>query len=69
MAKAGAFGERRSEYIRGEVREMSPKGDRHEDMVDHLEEWSHDVVRGQSVRVRVQNSLGCNLWFSLTCAA
>jgi Uma2 family endonuclease len=57
MAKAGAFGERRLEYIRGEVREMSPKGDRHEDMVDHLEEWSHEVVRGQPVRVRVQNSL------------
>ncbi len=57
MAKAGAFGQRRLEYIRGEVREMSPKGDRHEDMVDHLEEWSHEVVRGQPVRVRVQNSL------------
>ncbi len=57
MAEAGSFGQRRLEYIRGEVREMSPKGDRHEDMVDQLEEWSHEVVHGRPVRVRVQNSL------------
>jgi len=57
MAAAGGFGQRRLEYIRGEVREMSPKGDRHEDMVDCLEEWSHEVVRGKPVRVRVQNSI------------
>ncbi len=57
MAEMGSFGQRRLEYIRGEVREMSPKGDRHEDMVDQLQEWSHEVVHGRPVRVRVQNSL------------
>jgi Uma2 family endonuclease len=57
MAEAGDFGHCRLEYIRGKVREMSPIGDRHEDMVDELEEWSHKVVHGRPVRVRVQNSL------------
>jgi Uma2 family endonuclease len=56
-AAAGVFEGRRLEYIRGEVREMSPKGDRHEDLVDCLAEWSHDVVRGKPVRVRVQSSI------------
>ena len=57
IAETGGFGERRLEYIRGEVREMGPKGDRHEDMVDQLAEWSHEAVRGRPVRVRVQNSV------------
>ncbi len=57
VAAADGFGSRRLEYIRGEIREMSPKGDRHEDLVDCLEEWSHEAVRGKPVRVRVQNSI------------
>lgn len=57
MAEAGVFEGRRLEYVRGEIREMSPKGDRHEDMVDWLDDWSHESVRGKPVRVRVQNSI------------
>jgi Uma2 family endonuclease len=57
MAEAGVFERRRLEFIRGEVREMSPKGNRHEDMVDRLEDWSHEALRGKAVRIRVQNSL------------
>jgi len=57
MVEAGAFEGRRLEYIRGEIREMSPKGDRHEDMVDCLDDWSHEVLRGKPVRVRIQNSI------------
>jgi Uma2 family endonuclease len=57
MAAAGVFEGRRLEYVRGEIRQMSPKGDRHEDMVDWLEDWSHESVRGKPVRVRVQNSI------------
>jgi Uma2 family endonuclease len=57
MTEAGVFDGRRLEYIRGEIREMSPKGDRHENMVDWLNDWSHEVLRAKPVRVRVQNSI------------
>jgi Uma2 family endonuclease len=57
MANAGVLEGRRIEYVRGEIREMSPKGNRHENIVDQLDEWSHESLRGQSVRIRVQNSI------------
>ena len=57
IVAAGVFEARRLEFIRGEIREMSPKGNRHEDMVDQLDEWSHEALRGKGVRIRVQNSI------------
>ena len=43
MIEAGVFDQRRRrwlEFIRGEIREMTPIGSRHEVMVDKLAEWS-----------------------------
>jgi Uma2 family endonuclease len=57
IVAAGVFERRRLEFIRGEIREMSPKGNRHEDMVDQLDEWSHEALRGKVARIRVQNSI------------
>ncbi len=61
MIAAGVFDERdkrRLELIRGELREMTPPGPEHDDLIDLLGEWSHAVVRPDDVRVRVQNSVG-----------
>jgi hypothetical protein len=43
MIEAGVLDQgrrRRLEFIRGEIREMTPIGSRHEVMVDKLAEWS-----------------------------
>lgn len=61
MIEAGVFdhGQRRNlEFIRGEIREMPPIGPGHEDVVDRLNEWSHDNLPREKSRVRVQNSVG-----------
>jgi Uma2 family endonuclease len=61
LIERGAFdGERRRrlELIHGELREMSPIGPEHEDIVDLLTRWSFSVTRPDEVRVRVQNSVG-----------
>ena len=59
MIEAGVFAgpRRRLELINGEIREMSPIGDPHAEVVDRLEEWGHDCTRGKRIRVRVQNAI------------
>lgn len=49
---------RRLEFIRGEIREMSPIGPLHEVVVDELNEWSMRNLPPGKVWVRVQNSVG-----------
>ncbi|HYW79018.1 MAG TPA: Uma2 family endonuclease [Thermoguttaceae bacterium] len=61
MIKAGVFdqrGCRRLEFIQGEIREMTPIGSQHEDIVDRLTIWSTENLPREKVRVRVQNSIG-----------
>jgi Uma2 family endonuclease len=61
MIECGAFDEgrpRRLELIRGEIREMTPPGPLHEDVLDRLVEWSYENRPKRRVRIRVQNSIG-----------
>ncbi|MGO9111626.1 MAG: Uma2 family endonuclease [Thermoguttaceae bacterium] len=59
MIEAGVFAgpRRRLELINGEIREMSPIGDPHAEVVDRLDEWGHDCMRGKRIRVRIQNAV------------
>jgi Uma2 family endonuclease len=59
MVRQGVFEQdrRRLELIRGEIREMTPPGPLHEDVIDRLTRWSIESVRA-AIRVRVQNSIG-----------
>src|SRR5208283_4894207 len=45
------------ELIHGEIREMSPIGDPHAEVVDRLEYWGHECTRGKRIRVRIQNAI------------
>jgi len=58
MVASGALDQRRLELIRGEIREMSPIGPEHEDVVDQLTDWSTQEPVKKKVRLRVQNSIG-----------
>jgi len=61
MIGCGAFtgpNDRRVELIRGELRDMSPTGLDHEELLDWLVDWSFDTVDCKIVQVRVQESLG-----------
>lgn len=61
MIEQGVFDEtrdRRIELINGELREMSPPGPSHEDVIDLLTDWSTASAPRDRVRVRVQNSIG-----------
>jgi len=61
MIERGVFDEakrRRLEFIRGEIREMTPIGSLHEVVVDRLTEWSFSSLPKGKVWVRVQNSIG-----------
>ena len=61
MVETGVFDpreQRRLEFIRGEVRVMTPIGPWHEEVVDRLSEWSINGVPQDRVRVRIQNSIG-----------
>jgi len=61
MVESGVFEQgkrRRLEFIRGEIREMTPIGSLHEDVVDRLTRWSTRNLSQDEVRVRVQNSIG-----------
>ena len=49
---------RRIEFIRGEIREMTPIGSLHEVVVDRLAEWSIKSLPEGKAWVRVQNSIG-----------
>ncbi len=60
MVEAGVFsrrGRRRLEFIRGEIRQMSPIGSRHADALDRMVKWSFASTRVEEVRVRVQNAI------------
>jgi Uma2 family endonuclease len=60
MIAAGVFDPAEAhplELIRGELRMMSPIGDRHADAVDWLTRWSHQVIDPDSTLVRIQNPL------------
>jgi Uma2 family endonuclease len=60
IVEAGVFSRREQrhiEFIHGEIREMTPIGDPHAEVVDRLAEWGHDATRGKNVRVRVQNAI------------
>jgi Uma2 family endonuclease len=59
MVEAGIFsrrGKKRVELIRGEIREMSPIGNPHEEALSNLVDWSYRVVP-QEVKIRVQCSI------------
>ncbi len=61
MIASGVFGSRgrqRMEFIRGEVREMTPIGSQHEEIVDYLTHWSIKNALEGTIRVRIQNSIG-----------
>lgn len=61
MIEHGVFERRprqRLEPIRGAIREMTPIGPQHEDVVDRLTNWSAGVLPEASIRLRVQNSVG-----------
>lgn len=52
MIAAGVFDERDGrhlELIHGEIREMTPPGPEHEEIVELLTEWSYSFHPGQSV--------------------
>lgn len=48
----------RVELIDGELRQMSPIGPSHEDIVDSLTAWSFSALPVKSARVRIQSSIG-----------
>lgn len=61
MIEAGVFDQRerrRLEFICGEIREMTPIGSLHEEVVDRLLRWSSASLPPEKARVRVQNSIG-----------
>jgi Uma2 family endonuclease len=61
MVAAGVFDRdrrRRLEFIRGEIRERTPIGSRHEVVVDRMTEWSFRSLPQEMAWVRVQNSIG-----------
>jgi Uma2 family endonuclease len=60
MIACGAFvgpREKRLELIRGVLRMMSPQGAEHGEVVAKLNDWSHDAVDRQRVKIRVQSSV------------
>lgn len=54
----GGLNRPRIELIYGELRNMSPIGPPHEEIVDVLNQWSMTNVASRGVRVRIQNSIG-----------
>lgn len=58
IVETGALDQRRLELIRGEIREMTPIGPMHEEVVDLLNDWSHESINRDQARVRVQQSVG-----------
>lgn len=60
MIACGAFAgpnEKRIELIHGELRMMSPQGAEHGELVGRLDDWSHDVIDRQRIKIRVQSSV------------
>jgi Uma2 family endonuclease len=61
MIERGVFDPREDhhvELIEGDIVAMSPIGERHENIVDELQEWSVLNAPRDRVRVRCQNSIG-----------
>jgi Uma2 family endonuclease len=61
MIESGVFDRtvrRRLEFIKGEIREMTPIGSMHEVIADRLTEWSFQGLPEGKAWVRVQNSIG-----------
>ena len=59
MASTGAFDrlDQRIELIHGELREMSPAGPIHSDLIDDLTRWSCQVTQPSQCRVRIQSGI------------
>jgi Uma2 family endonuclease len=60
MIQAGVFDQgrrRRLEFIRGEIRDMTPIGSQHSEIVQRLAEWSIEILRGRSIRAWVQDAI------------
>lgn len=58
MVELGAFSgeyQRRLELLRGEIRQMSPIGFSHSQVVTLVTDWSYDVVPRERMVIRVQN--------------
>jgi Uma2 family endonuclease len=51
-------GDLRTELMYGEIREISPPGPTHEDVIDRLVRWTVENTDRSEIRVRVQNSIG-----------
>ncbi len=58
LVRTGVLEGRRLELIHGQIREMSPIGPIHEDIVDLLTRWSFASTDASQIRVRVQHSVG-----------
>ena len=59
MVALGSFSclERRIEFIRGELREMSPAGPVHEDYIEFLLSWAAPLLAANRYKVRSQSGL------------
>ncbi len=60
MIACGAFNGanvNRIELIRGELRMMSPQGAEHGELVTQLDDWSHEAVERNRVKIRIQSSV------------
>jgi len=59
MIEQGAFDRlhRRIELIRGELRETSPAGPIHDDLITFLAGWSTSVIDNERIQVRIQCGL------------
>ncbi|MCA9130995.1 MAG: Uma2 family endonuclease, partial [Planctomycetales bacterium] len=62
MVAQGVFepAERRIELIRGRLREMSPAGPVHDELVNWLTDWSYSIVGDAPIRIRTQSGLRLN---------
>ena len=59
MVACGAFEaiNRKVELIRGEIREMSPAGPVHDDLIDYLYDWSVRSTERSSIHIRGQSGM------------
>lgn len=63
MVDRGAFdciGSKKVELIQGALRLMNPSGPIHDDFIDYLNRWSHEVTTRKEATIRVQGGLNCD---------